>query len=98
LAFHPVREAENSPPSSAEVKEWGELYLHSPIQLPGVVLRGSTRTNLPLPFTLIQVVLFLVFPYWRNIMLATVFARVDILSTRSRQFLWYCVFHCVRNF
>jgi len=25
-----VREADNSPPSSAEVKEWVELYLHSP--------------------------------------------------------------------
>jgi len=26
------------PPSSAEVKEWVELYLHSPICLHGVVL------------------------------------------------------------
>jgi hypothetical protein len=26
----PGREAENSPPSSAKVKEWVELYLHSP--------------------------------------------------------------------
>jgi hypothetical protein len=26
----PVREADHSPPSSAEVKEWMELYLHSP--------------------------------------------------------------------
>jgi hypothetical protein len=24
------READHSPPSSAEVKEWAELYLHSP--------------------------------------------------------------------
>jgi len=28
----------NSPPSSAEVKEYVELYLHSPIRLHGVVL------------------------------------------------------------
>jgi hypothetical protein len=26
----PEREADHSPPSSAEVKEWVELYLHSP--------------------------------------------------------------------
>jgi thiosulfate reductase cytochrome b subunit len=29
LAFHSRREADHSPPSSAEVKEWVELYLHS---------------------------------------------------------------------
>jgi hypothetical protein len=33
-----VREADNSSPSSAEVKEWVELYLHSPIRLHGEVL------------------------------------------------------------
>jgi hypothetical protein len=48
LAFHSGREADHSPPSSAEVKEWVELYLHSPIRLHGVVLRGSTDTNLPI--------------------------------------------------
>jgi hypothetical protein len=42
LAFHSGREADHSPPSSAEVKEWVELYLHSPIRLHGVVLREST--------------------------------------------------------
>jgi hypothetical protein len=26
----PLREADHSPPSSAEVKKWVELYLHSP--------------------------------------------------------------------
>jgi hypothetical protein len=30
LAFHSGREADYSPPSSAEVKEWVELYPHSP--------------------------------------------------------------------
>jgi hypothetical protein len=34
----PDREANRSPPSSAEVKEWVELYLHSPIRLHGLVL------------------------------------------------------------
>jgi hypothetical protein len=33
-----AREADHSPPSSVEVKEWVELYLHSPIRLHGVVL------------------------------------------------------------
>jgi hypothetical protein len=32
------READHSPPSSAEVKECVELYLHSPMRLHGVVL------------------------------------------------------------
>jgi hypothetical protein len=30
LALHSGHEADHSPPSSAEVKEWVELYLHSP--------------------------------------------------------------------
>jgi hypothetical protein len=30
LAFHSGCEADHSPPSSAEVKEWVELYFHSP--------------------------------------------------------------------
>jgi hypothetical protein len=30
VAFHSGREADHSPPSSAEVKEWVELYIHSP--------------------------------------------------------------------
>jgi hypothetical protein len=34
----PGREADHSPPSSAEVKECVDLYLHSPIRLHGVVL------------------------------------------------------------
>jgi hypothetical protein len=29
LTFHSGRKADQSPPSSAEVKEWVELYLHS---------------------------------------------------------------------
>jgi hypothetical protein len=38
LAFNSGREADHSPPSSAEVEEWVELFLHSPIRLCGVVL------------------------------------------------------------
>jgi hypothetical protein len=34
----PEREADHSPPSSADVKECVELYLHSPVRLHGVVL------------------------------------------------------------
>jgi hypothetical protein len=34
----PGREIDHSPPSSAEDKEYVELYLHSPIRLDGVVL------------------------------------------------------------
>jgi hypothetical protein len=52
LAFHSGREADHSPPSSAEVKEWVELTSTPPIRLHGVVLRGSTGTTLPLPLPL----------------------------------------------
>jgi hypothetical protein len=34
----PGREADHSPPSSTEVKEWVELYLHPPLRLHGMVL------------------------------------------------------------
>jgi hypothetical protein len=34
----PVREADHSPPSNAEVKEWVKLYIHFPMRLHGVVL------------------------------------------------------------
>jgi hypothetical protein len=53
LAFHSGREADHSPPSSAEVKQWVELCLHSPNTLSwrGAQLGGSTGTTLPLPFT-----------------------------------------------
>jgi hypothetical protein len=34
----PGRDADHSPPSSAEVKECVDLYLHSPIRLHGVAL------------------------------------------------------------
>jgi hypothetical protein len=33
----PGREADHSPPSSAEVKECVDLYLHSPVRLHGVI-------------------------------------------------------------
>jgi hypothetical protein len=48
LAFHSGREADYSPPSSAEIKEWVELYLHSP-NAPswrGAQLGGAQGQNL----------------------------------------------------
>jgi hypothetical protein len=41
----PVSETDHSPPSSAEVKECVELYLHSPIRLHGVVLSLKKHKN-----------------------------------------------------
>jgi hypothetical protein len=55
LAFHSGREADHSPAFSAEVKEWVELYLHSPIRLHGVVLRGNAGRTLHLPFYLFSI-------------------------------------------
>jgi hypothetical protein len=49
------READHSPPSSAEVKEWVELYLNSPMHLHGVVLSYSTGTTLTLPLPLVLI-------------------------------------------
>jgi hypothetical protein len=47
LAFHSAREADHSPPYRGEVKEWVELYLHSPIRLHGVMLsEGEHRVEL----------------------------------------------------
>jgi hypothetical protein len=56
LAFHSGREADHSPPSSAEVKEWVELYFHfsNTSSWCGAQL-GEHRDNfnfLLLPFTL----------------------------------------------
>jgi hypothetical protein len=45
----PGREADHSPPSSAEVKDWRQLHLHSPNTPPwrGAQLKKSTGTPLP---------------------------------------------------
>jgi hypothetical protein len=53
LAFHSGREADHSPPSSAEVKEWVELYFHSPQYafMAWCSVRGSTWTTLLLPWS-----------------------------------------------
>jgi hypothetical protein len=65
LAFHSGREADHSPLSSAEVKEWVELYLHSPNTLHGVVLRRSTGTGSYIPL-LLQYVFIACFVTYRN--------------------------------
>jgi hypothetical protein len=43
LAFHSGREADHSPPSGAEVKEWVELCLRSPNAWRGA--QGEHRAN-----------------------------------------------------
>jgi hypothetical protein len=48
-----MRETRHSPPSSAEVKEWVELHLHSPLRLHGVVLSYKHRDNFTY-FTLLE--------------------------------------------
>jgi hypothetical protein len=45
LAFHSGREADHSPPSSAEVKEWVELYFHSPNTPSWRDAQGEHRDN-----------------------------------------------------
>jgi hypothetical protein len=51
LAFHSEREADHSPPSNAEVKEW-VMYIHSPntpswrvAQLGGVTFSATPLKN-----------------------------------------------------
>jgi hypothetical protein len=50
LAFHSGREADHSPPSSAEIKEWVELYLHSPSTPSWRGAQGEHRDNFTLPY------------------------------------------------
>jgi hypothetical protein len=51
----PGREADHSPPSSAEVKECVELYLRSPNTPSWRGAEFSTRTTLPLIFLIYSV-------------------------------------------
>jgi hypothetical protein len=51
--MRPGREADHSPPSSAEVKKWVELYFHSP-NTPswrGAKLKKKHRDNFNFTFT-----------------------------------------------
>jgi hypothetical protein len=52
----PGREADHSPPSSAEVKKWVELYLHSPNTPPW---RGAQSTGTLLLLLLLLLLLFI---------------------------------------
>jgi hypothetical protein len=47
----PGREADHSPPSSAEVREWVELYLHSPNTPPWRRAQLKHRDNFTFTFT-----------------------------------------------
>jgi hypothetical protein len=47
----PGREADHSPPSSAKVKEWVELYLHSPNTSSGRSAQLKHRDNVAFTFT-----------------------------------------------
>jgi hypothetical protein len=86
----PGREADHSPPSSAEVKEWVELYLHSPIRLHGVVLSKSTGTTLPLPsLALMDYALWAnaIRNEWENVCkcISTCFVHLNITSERRNR-------------
>jgi hypothetical protein len=52
LAFHSGREADHSPPFGAEVKEWVELYLHSPNTPSWRGAQGEHRDNFTFTFTM----------------------------------------------
>jgi hypothetical protein len=56
LAFHSGHEADHSPPSSAEVEEWVELYLHSPDTPSWRGAQGEHRHNLLEKLTVTQLV------------------------------------------
>jgi hypothetical protein len=58
LASHSGREADYSPPSSAEVKEWVELYLHSPNTPSWRGAQGEHRGNFTFTFTLVDISYF----------------------------------------
>jgi hypothetical protein len=54
------REGDHSPPSSAEVKEWVELYLNSPIRFHGVVLSYKEKHRDNFTFTFYLTLLIIV--------------------------------------
>jgi hypothetical protein len=54
LAFHSGREADHSPPSSAEVKEGVELCLHSPNTPSWHGAQGEHRDNFYICFNIIN--------------------------------------------
>jgi hypothetical protein len=63
LAFHLGREADHSLPSSTDLKEWVELYLHSPntpswrgLKKPGneCVTIKPTESNIPKIFEILH--------------------------------------------
>jgi hypothetical protein len=54
------READRSPPTSAEGQEYVDLYIHSPIRLHCVVLDYLSTKTLPLLLLLLVVVVVLV--------------------------------------
>jgi hypothetical protein len=45
LEFHSGREADHSPPSGVEIKEWVELYIHSPNTPSWRGAQGEHRDN-----------------------------------------------------
>jgi hypothetical protein len=56
LAFHSGRGADHSPPSSAKVKEWVKLYLHSPNTRSWCGTQGSTGFgNIFFPYIYIEI-------------------------------------------
>jgi hypothetical protein len=59
LAFHSGREADHSPPSSAEVKEWVELYLHSSNTPSWRGAQREHRDNFTFTFTLTSFTLYI---------------------------------------
>jgi hypothetical protein len=66
----PVREADHSPPSSAEVKEWVELYLHSLNTPPWHSAQLKQRDNFTFYHILVSItcawnVVFCVFNDWK---------------------------------
>jgi hypothetical protein len=51
------READHSPPSSVEVKEWVELYLHSPNMLSWRGAQLKHRDNFAFTFIIIIIII-----------------------------------------
>jgi hypothetical protein len=45
LAFHSGREADHSPPSSAGVREWVDLYIHFPMRDTGHSLPSNAEVK-----------------------------------------------------
>jgi hypothetical protein len=85
----PGREAQHPPPSSAEVKEWVELYLHSPNKPSWHGAQLKHRDKFTLPLEAATTAVYLVSHSGRSIMQLRV--HIPVVTQETGIYLRVCV-------